>query len=126
MPIENEVITGGGLLSSSKGDDADFIKEQIIAATRFRLRYESDELSRTLNISAQKAQIDLPDKYHFVAAIYEMQKQFYHGKEWYRAKQEQRLDEAKYRFKRWKISDDSLCQNDLEKMAQQKMQAEHE
>ena len=58
--------------------------------------------------------------------IYEMQKQFYHGKEWYRAKQEQRLDEAKYRFKRWKISDDSLCQNDLEKMAQQKMQAEHE
>lgn len=70
--------------------------------------------------------MDLPDKYHFTAVIYEMQKQYYHGREWFKVKKEQRLEELNFHFKRWKTSDDSFCQNDLEKMAQQKMQAEHE
>lgn len=56
VPIENEMITGTGRQQASRGSgDSDFVKEQIIVAQQFRLRYEFDEKkkSRNLNISAQ-------------------------------------------------------------------------
>lgn len=63
--------------------------------------------------------MDLPDKFHFTAVIYEMQKQFYHGREWLKHRMEQRVDEVGYRARRWKknISDDTFVLNDQDKTA---------
>jgi len=33
----------------------------------------------------------LPDNFHFIGMIYEIDKQWFHGKEWYRVKTEERI-----------------------------------
>lgn len=120
VPIENEMIVGDGHGMSNLSDrnaDTDIEKDEIIHATSFQLRWEADEASRSLKISAGKAQMDLPDKYHFCAVLYEMQKQYFHGRDWYAAKS-QRVGEVYSHLKRGKQPEDAL--NTLEKMAASK------
>lgn len=45
-------------------------------------RYELTSTTRSFKLIAQKASVDLPDKFHFCSVIYEIQKQYYHGKQW--------------------------------------------
>jgi len=47
-------------------------------------------------LSAAKAHFDLPDNFHFIGMIYEIDKQVYHGKEWYRVKTEERIENTGY------------------------------
>lgn len=82
----------------------------------FELRYEADANSINVKILSTKTTFDLPHNFHFSAVIYEMQKQYYHGKRWYDSKIETRMEEQSFRFKRWK----SALHNDLEHMAKQK------
>ena len=52
-------------------------------------RYELNQSTRSFKMIAQKASIDLPDKFHFCSIIYEIQKQYYHGKQWFDEKIQQ-------------------------------------
>jgi hypothetical protein len=81
----------------------------ILSVTSFELKWEVDSIQDALKISGDKVIMDLPDKLHFSAIIYEMQKQFYHGKNWYNQKKEDRINSIGFRFKRWK----SQLLNDL-------------
>jgi hypothetical protein len=49
-----------------------------------------------VQLSAAKAHFDLPDNFHFIGMIYEIDKQVYHGKEWYRVKTEERIVNTGY------------------------------
>lgn len=66
------------------------------------MKYDVDESSRKLQLSAENAQMDLPDDYHFCAVIYEMVKQHFHAREWFTVKRESRIEETSFVFKKWK------------------------
>lgn len=77
VPIENKLITGNTYFGTSNADrvqQTDKIQEQIIESENLEIRYETDANSKSLKISSTDVTMELPDKYHFSAVIYEMQK----------------------------------------------------
>ena len=68
-------------------------------------------------ILSSKLLLDMPDTFHFSAIIYEMLKQYYHGKKWYNTKVDARSEELGFKFKKWR----SALHSDLELMAKHKM-----
>lgn len=102
VPIKTKFITGNGqgLENEGGGTRLETLKEIIGHSTDFELSYETDEDSVALKMGFDKAFLDLPDKFHFNATIYEMQKQYYHGQTWYKEKREKRIEELGYKIKR--------------------------
>jgi len=124
VPVETKFITGNGqgLSNEDRNTEPDKDSELIISAQDFEVVYECDLQQIVLKLIASKASLDLPDKFHFVAIIYEMFKQFYHSKKWFDAKIEAKHEELGYKFKKWK----SAIHNDLELMAKQKLLTDKE
>ena len=119
MPIENHLITGP---ETKQAQEPDKISETIAEAENLEIHYDSDWEQTSYRIISQKLKLSLPDKFHFSSVIYEMQKQYFHSKNWFDSKIEARREQCGFRFKKWK----SQLHSDLELMAKQKMQQDLE